>query len=61
MCEIWEEVRREGEARGEANGEIKGMAASVRSLMARMKISANEAMDMLSVPLDKQEAVQAVL
>lgn len=51
----------EGEARGEARGEAKGVAASVKALMQRLKITAQEAMDLLAVPADLRKTVQPLL
>ena len=56
-----EKARMEGEARGEAKGETNGMIKAVRALMASMKVSAKEAMDMLAVPDGMRNSVQALL
>ena len=53
----FEEGKRAAEARGEANG----VAKSVRALMASMKVSAKEAMDMLAVPDGMRNAVRMML
>ena len=51
----------EGESRGEAKGKTRGMADAVRALMASMKVTAKEAMDMLAVPDGMRSAVRAML
>lgn len=65
MCEIWEEVRREGELRGEARGEVKGLIAawcsSVKALMVKQNMTLTDAMALLSIPEDKKAAVTAAL
>ena len=47
----------DGEAKGETNGTVK----AVRALMASMKVSAKEAMDMLSVPDGMRNSVRMML
>ncbi|WP_294158892.1 hypothetical protein [uncultured Selenomonas sp.] len=61
MGREFEEEKREAEARGEAKGETNGVAKSVRALMASMKITAQEAMDMLAVPDGMRSAVRMML
>ena len=46
---------------GEATGETRGMVKAVRALMGSMKISAKEAMDMLSVPDGMRVSVRMLL
>ena len=53
MCEIFDEVRKEGEARGEARGEAKERAANIRSLMKTMNWTQEEAMAALEIPFGK--------
>ena len=50
-----------GEARGAAKGEANGVANSVRALMASLKVSAKEAMDMLAVPDGMRSSVRMLL
>ena len=57
MCELMDNLIKDGEDRGEA----KGLASAVRALMKNTQKSAQEAMDMLSVPAEKREAVAALL
>ena len=45
----------------EAQGETKGTAKAVRALMASMKVTAKEAMDMLSVPDTMRQTVLMML
>ena len=61
MGREFEEEKRAAEARGEARGEANGVAKSVRALMASMKVSAKEAMDMLAVPDGMRNAVRMML
>lgn len=52
-----EKAMMDGEAKGETNGTVK----AVRALMASMKVSAKEAMDMLSVPDGMRNSVRMML
>ena len=56
-----EKALADGEARWEAKGETKGTANAVRALMASMKVTAKEAMDMLSVPDSMRQAIRMML
>lgn len=61
MCEIWEEVRREGEAKGEARGALKTWCSSVKALMTKQNMTLTEAMALLSIPEDKKAAIAELL
>ena len=61
MGREFEEEKRPAEARGDARGEANGVAKSVRALMASMKVSAKEAMDMLAVPDGMRSSVRMLL
>lgn len=65
MCEIFEEIRREGieigERRGIELGEERAMLKSVRQLMERLSLTAQEAFDILNVPEAKRPHYLALL
>ena len=73
MCEIFEEIRREGieigerrgielgEKRGIELGEERAMLKSVRRLMERLSLTAQEAFDILNVPEAKRPHYLALL
>lgn len=50
MCKAFEETRNEGIAKGREQERLE----SIRNLMDSMKISANQAMTALKIPLDDQ-------
>ena len=50
-----------GRSEAFAEGETKGTAKAVRALMSSMKVTAKEAMDMLSVPDTMRQAVRMML
>ena len=50
-----------GRAEAMAAGKAEGTADAVRALMASMKLSAKEAMDMLSVPDSMRNTVRMML
>ena len=65
MCEIWEEVRREGIEQGieqgERNGRFKEQLSSIRNMMKKLGITAEKAMDVLDIPADKRDIYVAQL
>ncbi len=65
MCEIWEEVLQEGRAEGMEKGLAQGMAleqlSSIRTLMKNMGLTAEKAMEVLDVPIEKRKAYAAQL
>ena len=66
---IREEAEAEGRAKGEAEGRAEGRAEgqkdmlmnNIRTLMNKMQITAEEAMNMLDIPEDKQDEYKAML
>ena len=61
MCEIWEEVRREGIERGIAEGKAEGMMDAVKSLMRRKGWGIEDALDALSIPKMEWEKYKAAI
>lgn len=65
MCRVMEELYNDGVALGEARGEIQGAETerlrSIRSLIERMGITAEAAMDALSIAKDEQPKYLALL
>ena len=61
MGREFEEEKRVAVEKAKMAGETNGMAKSVRALMASMKITAKEAMDMLAVPDGMRNAVRMML
>lgn len=65
MCRVMEELYNDGVALGEARGEIQGAETerlrSIRSLIERMGITAEAAMDALSIAKDEQSKYLALL
>ena len=73
MCEIWEEVRREGIElgiergieqgieQGEKTGRFKEQLSSIRNLMETLDLTAQQAMDALKIPSEKRDGYIAQL
>ena len=61
MCEIWEEVRREGIEQGERDGRFKEQLSSIRNLMETLNLTAQQAMDALKIPTEKRDVYVAQL
>ena len=69
MCKVMEEIYNDGiaigEVRGEVRGEIRGAETerlkNIKSLIQRMGISAEAAMDALSIAKDEQSKYLALL
>ena len=55
------EGRQEGRKEGEASGKLKERLNNVKALMANMKVSAQDAMKMLSVPPEDQQKLLTML
>ncbi len=59
MCEIWEEVLQEGLERGREQGREQGRAeeqlSSIRNLMDTLQMTAQQAMNALKIPEEKQK------
>lgn len=53
--------RAEGRAEGKVEGKAEGRAAAVTALMKNMKLSAQEAMEILEIPLGEREAVLTLI
>ena len=52
--EIREEAREEGRKEGREEGKELSTVSNLRSLMGKMKISAEKAMDYLNIPAEEQ-------
>ncbi len=65
MCRVMEELYNEGVAEGTMQGEVRGAEAerlkNIKSLIQRMGISAEAAMDALSIAKDEQSKHLALL
>ncbi len=61
MCEVFEEIRREGIEEGERQGSERRLLENLRSLMANLQVPAQEAMRLLSVPEDQRARYMAML
>ena len=61
MGEFERYYREEGRKTGEASGQLKERLKNIKALMKNMKVSAQEAMRMLSVPPEEQEKLLSML
>ena len=69
MCKIMDEIWQEGMERGMAQGMERGMAQgmernrleSLRTIMQTMRLSEDEAMNALLIPLEKRAKYKALL
>ena len=61
MGEFERYYREEGRKTGEASGQLKERLKNIKALMKNMKVSAQEAMRMLSVPPEEQEKLMSML
>ena len=65
MCRVMEELYNEGVAEGTMQGEVRGaeteLLKNIKSLIQRMGISAEAAMDALSIAKDEQSKYLALL
>ena len=59
--EFKEEVIAEGIAQGMERGEEKAYISSIRAVMTNFQLTAEKAMDMLSIPKTKQGHYKAML
>lgn len=50
-----------GEARGKANGERTALLRSLRAIMTRLKVSAEEAMDIIGIPEEERNTYLVLL
>lgn len=57
MCKAWEDQYEYGKQ----HGEVKGLAISVRKLMQKQRMSAENAMDFLEIPEEQQEEIIKML
>ena len=55
MCEIWEEVRREGKAEGRAEGRIEGKLEAFKDLMQTTGWTMEKVMEALKIPEAERE------
>lgn len=61
MCRAFEEVRDEAKAEGLAEGLVKERLANIRNLMESLKITAQQAMDLLRISNSEQKELLAKL
>ena len=69
MCEVFDEIRREGEERGIRLGEERGirlgeermLLANIRAVMKNMSLTAEEAFDLFDVPNEKRQKYLTML
>jgi hypothetical protein len=61
MCEVWEEIRQEGIEQGIERGIEQDKLQVLRSLMGKMRLSAERAMELIDVPEDERPRYQALL
>ncbi len=56
MCEIWEEVLQEGRAEGREEGREEEQLSSIRNMVNKLGLTAEKAMDVLDIPMEKRKA-----
>ncbi len=56
MCEIWEEVLQEGMEKGMEKGRAEEQLSSIRNMMNKLGLTAEKAMDVLDIPMEKRKA-----
>ena len=61
MCEIFDEIRREGEERGIRLGEERMLLANIRAVIKNMSLTAQEAFDLFDVPNEKRQKYLTML
>ncbi len=61
MCEVMEELVREGREEGIERGKVESLVTSIRNLMKTMNLNAKQAMDALLVPAAEQEKIAPLL
>ena len=61
MCEVFDEIRREGEERGIRLGEERMLLANIRAVMKNMSLTAEEAFDLFDVPNEKRQKYLTML
>lgn len=61
MCEVFDEIRQEGIEQGIEQGEERRLIDDLRSLMERLSLTAQEALDALNVPEAKRPQYLAML
>ena len=59
MCRAFEEVRDEAKEEGIAEGLVKERLANIRNLMESLKITAQQAMDLLRISNSEQKELLA--
>ena len=55
MCRAFDEVREQGRERGLVQGREQNQIENIRSLMENLKLTAQQAMDALNIPMAEQE------
>lgn len=61
MCDLLERIKSEGEAIGVAKGEAKTLLNNIRQLMKNLNWTAQEAMNALGLPKDKQAELKPLI
>ena len=61
MCKIMDEIWQEGMERGMAQGMERDRLESLRTIMQTMRLSEDEAMNALLIPLEKRAKYKALL
>ena len=61
MCKIMDEIWQEGMERGMAQGMERNRLESLRTIMRKMRLSAEDAMAMLDVPQDRWQKYKTLL
>ena len=61
MCKIMDEIWQEGMERGMAQGMERDRLESLRTIMRKMRLSAEDAMAMLDVPQDRWQKYKTLL
>ena len=61
MCKIMDEIWQEGMERGMAQGMERNRLESLRTIMQTMRLSEDEAMNALLIPLEKRAKYKALL
>lgn len=61
MCEVMEELVKEGREQGIERGKLESLVSSIRNLMKTMNLTAKQAMDALLVPPADQEKIVTLL
>ena len=61
MCQVFDEIRAEGKAEGRAEGRENALVGSIRSLMENMKMTAQQAMEVLGIAPEERGKLMSML